>query len=155
MTIANTTPLAIRPYVTQVLEGLTPRIQIKGAERWVSHDRRADPGMKTRRFRVEWNPLSQVESGGFFSTLGKQTPVLMSIVTDYSVAQQHLELIVEDDHTQVERALYQHLVRGETAQILVGIESEGASVVAQDETGDTIQVAHDFRVHYMRDWGYS
>jgi|AACY02.16.fsa_nt_gi hypothetical protein len=142
----------IEDHVGTVLADVVPKYVVRGADKWVRHDRAASTSMRTRRYMIEWSPGGVVPDG-FFTTEACETSAVLSIVTDYAVPHQHVDAMIEADHHQLERALYEQLVRGATSDQLVSVASTGApTVVTEEGDGDVMKIAHDYTIHYLRDW---
>lgn len=160
MSVEATTKRAIGEQLVEVLGRLVPTAEAESASRWKQHKRKSPPGLRTRRYLIEWGEL-RLREDGWIDGFVAQHYATLSLVTDYAMPSDLIDDIAGEDGAQVHQAIYTHLVvnrpipdpGGDVAPTvqIVGVEYANSTTVASNDTGDNVQIAHDYVIDFMRD----
>lgn len=146
MPLSTTTLDQVEDAIRTAIRGITPRLQPgRDTDRWVPYERASASAAKTRMFRLDWE-LAAWTPGGLFGLGASDTGCTLHVVTDYTIPEQRMAEVVEDDHWQLRDVLSD---LGGTAGI-IQIESAGAPSVLDEENKDHFQADHAFRVRYLK-----
>jgi hypothetical protein len=148
MAIATTTLDQVESEIRSAINGITPRFQ-RGREiwPWTPYERKAQHAAKTRRYRIEWG-LGQWTPGGLFGLAASDTTVELHVIVDYTVPEQYMAEVVEDDWWQLRDVLSALCVDGTKGMIQV--DTQAAPAIYQEENKDHFQADMVYMVRYMK-----
>ena len=133
---------------TETIERIAPRYGRGSSERWRHTERRRDPGMVARVFRLEWDADLETPEGIIFPHL-IDTTVPLEIVTDYGgVPDQSEEKMADADNSDLREALHA-LCHTTPGLITIRKDDPPWDPVVSNE-GDQAQISHLFLVRYWK-----
>lgn len=143
MTIPATTTRALKTSIRNAIAACTPRIQIKGAEKWTPFDRSPGGVAGTRHFSIVM-AAGQPTPGGLWGLGYYDCTAELIVLTSYAVPEQDME-IMEDDLHQLREVVLS--LRGTTGIIhcqVIGTQNEDTA------SDDAVIVTHRLEIRYMR-----
>lgn len=132
--------------VRAAIRGVVPRFQrARDQDVWTPYEKRTASAAYTRRFRLEWE-LGSWTTEGLFGLGASDTSTTLHVLTDYTIPEQHMAEVVEDDHYQLRDVL--SAMAGTYG--IIQIESMGAPSIYDEENKDHFTADHAFRVRYLK-----
>lgn len=127
------------------IAGISPRMTRSQDHGWTPYKKTRKGAHFTRAFRLDWTPREYVEDG-IFTPAAVESEAVVSVVTDYRDAEEHVQFLVEDDKHQLRDTL-NGLMGADNGMLWA--EALPTEIEQDDEQGSVI-VVHPFTIRYLR-----
>ena len=138
----------VEAHIRSAINGIVPRMQ-SGRELmgWTPYERASASAAKTRRYRLEW-ALGSWTEGGIFGLGASDTTCQLHIIVDYTIPEQRMAEVVEDDWWQVRDVLAALALDGSRG--IIQIDSQTPPSIYEEENKDHFQADMTYTVRYLK-----